>query len=322
MPAWAETQFRAELLAPSVAWLQLERRVQELEAAAAEQGARQSRQGRVVHELRGKVQEVDGRVQELHGNVRWPPEDSQHPAEEDVDMGPTLAAEELFLALPRDGDALAAAGLTDDGSTLSELFLDKRRAARGQLSGGGGGCWPHPLLSPALAPRAAPQAPTSPWQDAVPPWKTPPWQFPPASLRDMPPPPPPGPVPLGQPGPSPPPPPGQPVLEKAPPKKAPPPPLPADALQAPPEPYWQARARAQETPANPDRVGPPAADLEQRWTRVARLDYLGQVLRQGWLRSIHTSGCGLPTRVPATHVNEVEEETESFMGVAARASPR
>ena len=35
-------QFREEMLAPHVTWLQLERRVQELEAAAAEQGARQS----------------------------------------------------------------------------------------------------------------------------------------------------------------------------------------------------------------------------------------------------------------------------------------
>ena len=57
-------QLREELLAPSVAWLQLERRVQELEDAAAEQGARQSRQGHVVHELRGRVQEVERRVQE------------------------------------------------------------------------------------------------------------------------------------------------------------------------------------------------------------------------------------------------------------------
>ena len=52
-------QFREEMLAPHVTWLQLERRVQELEAAAAEQGARQSRQ-----------------------------------AEEDVAMGPAPAAEE------------------------------------------------------------------------------------------------------------------------------------------------------------------------------------------------------------------------------------
>ena len=126
-------QFREEMLAPNVAWLQLERRVQELEAAAAEQGARQSRQ-----------------------------------AEEDVAMGPTPAAEELFLELLRHGNALAAAGLTDDGSTLSEFFLDKRRTALNQLFGGGGGCGPPPLLSPAPAPRAAPQAPTSPWQDAVP----------------------------------------------------------------------------------------------------------------------------------------------------------
>ena len=126
-------QFRAEMSAPRVAWLQLERRVHELEAAAAEQGARQSRQ-----------------------------------AEEDVAMGPTPAAEELFLELLRHGDALAAAGLTDDGSTLSEFFLDKRRAALNQLFSGGGGCGPPPLLSPAPARRAAPRAPTSPWQDAVP----------------------------------------------------------------------------------------------------------------------------------------------------------
>ena len=87
-------EFREELLAPSVAWLQLERRVQELEAAAAEQGATQSWQGRVVHVLQGKVQDVDGRVQGLHGNVRWPPEDSQHRADEDLNMVPTPAAEE------------------------------------------------------------------------------------------------------------------------------------------------------------------------------------------------------------------------------------
>ena len=230
-------------------------------------------------------------------------------------MGPTPAAEELFLELLRHGNALAAAGLTDDGSTLSEFFLDKRRAALNQLFGGGGGCGPPPLLSPAPAPRAAPQAPTSPWQHAVP-VKSPPASLrnvppppldgpvplaqpgssdavrcksPPAWLRNVPPPPPDGPVPLAQPGssPPPPPPPGQPLLEKAPPTKAPQPPLPADAI-----PRREALASA-----------------HARWLRAARLDYPGQVLRrQGWLRSIHTSGYGLPERVPATHVNEVEED--------------
>ena len=189
-------QFREEMLAPNVAWLQLERRVQELEAAAAEQGARQSRQ-----------------------------------AEEDVAMGPT----------------------------------------------------------PAAAPRAVPQAPTPPWQDAVP-WKSPPVSLrnmlppppdvlvpfaqpgssdavrcksPPAWLRNVPPPPPDGPVPFARPGPAPPPPPppGQPVLEKAPPTKAPPPPLPADAI-----PRWEALAstHARWSPAAPCRQG------GQSWRRPCR----------------------------------------------------
>ena len=65
--------FREELLAPSAALLQLERRVQALEAAAAEQGARHSRQGHVAHAQRGKVQEVERRIQEVH---------PQHPTED------------------------------------------------------------------------------------------------------------------------------------------------------------------------------------------------------------------------------------------------
>ena len=65
---------------------------------------------------------------------------------------------------------------------------------------------------------------------------------------------------------------------------------------------------------NPGQVGPPSADLEQGWKPVTR--------RQGWLRTIHTLGYGLPTRVPATHFNEVEDHrrhTLSSVGSGRRA---